>query len=260
MTLPEGMLLNPSAANGLEACSRHRSAIEGQAAERPARRPGSAEPLRFSTEPAACPDASKLGTVRIKTPLLWKNSTGSVYLAQPRNAEPVRLADRPLHRRRKRKARAARQARRRRQAQRSDRPDLDHLQGHPAGPLRRPQRELFGGPRGPLTTPATCGTYATTASLHSRGRARRAVDLSAAGLPRSPPAPAARRAPSPLPFAPTSQAGSSNLQAGAFTPFTLTIGHPDGDQPLSALTMHLPRGIAAMLSSVTPCPEPTGSE
>ncbi len=62
--------------------------------------------------------------------------------------------------------------------------------------------------------------------------------------------------PSPLPFAPSMQAGSANLQAGAFTSFSLSITKPDGDQPLSSLTVHLAPGIAAMLANVTPCLEP----
>src|SRR5207302_6157133 len=59
----------------------------------------------------------------------------------------------------------------------------------------------------------------------------------------------------PLPFAPGIQAGSTNNQAAAFTPFTLTIKHPDGQQALESITIHLPPGLAALISQVTPCPE-----
>ena len=61
---------------------------------------------------------------------------------------------------------------------------------------------------------------------------------------------------SPLPFGPSFTAGVSNLQAGAFTPFSLMLTDADGDQPLQGLTVHLPAGVAALLSPVTPCPEP----
>src|ERR1035441_134798 len=43
-------------------------------------------------------------------------------------------------------------------------------------------------------------------------------------------------------------------------PFTLSIGNPDGDQALSGLAVHLPAGVAALLSSVTPCPEPPAGQ
>ena len=69
VTLPEGMLLSPSAANGLQACSEAQIGYEGPGGEDPLS-PGAPEPLRFSTEQAACPPQSKLGSVRIKTPLL----------------------------------------------------------------------------------------------------------------------------------------------------------------------------------------------
>jgi hypothetical protein len=62
--------------------------------------------------------------------------------------------------------------------------------------------------------------------------------------------------PNPQPFGPSFAAGSTNLQAGAFTNFALTINRPDGNQALQSLTTKLPPGMAAMLSSLTPCPEP----
>ena len=60
-------------------------------------------------------------------------------------------------------------------------------------------------------------------------------------------------------FSPSLAAGSTNLQAGAFTSFTLQLTRPDGDQALSGLSLRLPAGAAAMLASVTPCAEPQAS-
>src|SRR4029077_8545379 len=64
VTLPEGFTVNPSSANGLGACSPAQIELHGP-------------------EPAACPDASKIGKVEIKTPLLDHSLPGSVYLATP---------------------------------------------------------------------------------------------------------------------------------------------------------------------------------
>ena len=49
-------------------------------------------------------------------------------------------------------------------------------------------------------------------------------------------------------FTPGFLALSTNPQAGAFTGFQLELTHRDGDQALSGLAMHLPQGVAAMLS------------
>ena len=64
----------------------------------------------------------------------------------------------------------------------------------------------------------------------------------------------------PQPLAPAFNAQSQNTQAGAFTRFTLNLTHRDQDQPLSAMSVQLPPGIAAMLASVTPCGEPQAAE
>ena len=64
VTLPEGMTLNPSAANGLQACTAAQIAI-GQ------------------TTPVSCPAASKIGAVTIETDLPPGSLAGSAYLGSP---------------------------------------------------------------------------------------------------------------------------------------------------------------------------------
>src|SRR6202035_5489418 len=61
------------------------------------------------------------------------------------------------------------------------------------------------------------------------------------------------------PFGPATEAGSMNLQAAGFTPFTLTIKRPDGNQALRSIGLQLPKGLAAMLSSVRACPSTQGA-
>ncbi len=62
VTLPEGVALNPSAADGLQACSQEQIGLQVNAL------PG-------------CPEASKVATVEIKTPLLANPLEGAAYLA-----------------------------------------------------------------------------------------------------------------------------------------------------------------------------------
>ena len=68
VTLPEGMTVDPSAANGLQACSDAQFGLGS-----------TVEPV----EPAACPLASQIGTVKVVTPLLEKPLEGQVFLGEP---------------------------------------------------------------------------------------------------------------------------------------------------------------------------------
>ena len=75
--LPEGVQINPAAADGLESCSTTQVGFTGmQAGTNCSRR-----------ATGTCPDASKVGTVEIKSPLLPDPLTGWVYLAA-QNANP----------------------------------------------------------------------------------------------------------------------------------------------------------------------------
>jgi len=67
VTLPEGMSANPSLAEGLNVCT------EAQLAKETA----------FSEAGAGCPNASKIGTVEVETPLLEETVNGSLFIAEP---------------------------------------------------------------------------------------------------------------------------------------------------------------------------------
>ena len=133
VTLPAGLQLNPSAANGLAACPETPQDGFEQVGFTGFQKYSGLEPppgaatftptFRFTEEGGlapSCPEASKLGTVQIRTPLLPDELEGYVYLARA-GSEPVRLADRALYRRRRQEGRGARQARRRSDARRSRR-------------------------------------------------------------------------------------------------------------------------------------------
>ena len=67
VTLPEGMSVNPSIAEGLEVCSPADVARE----------------TAFSEAGTGCPNASKIGSVEVETPLLKESVNGALYQATP---------------------------------------------------------------------------------------------------------------------------------------------------------------------------------
>ena len=110
VTLPAGVELSPSAANGLGSCSEAEIGFEGLDA-------GSQTEL-FSGAEASCPEASKVGTVSIRTPLLTHELEGAVVPGGPgaqwgSGEKSLRLACGALHRRSRPGFGRPRQARRR---------------------------------------------------------------------------------------------------------------------------------------------------
>ena len=92
VVMPAGMTVDPSSANGLQACSEAQVGWVGWAG------PGSPGAVDGSspdfTEGApTCPEASRIGSVEVTTPLLDKPVVGSVFLAaQNENPFGVLLA------------------------------------------------------------------------------------------------------------------------------------------------------------------------
>ena len=102
VTLPDGVAINPSGGDGLEACTSNAAALpegvlgssgdqigyKGQEELNAEYEPG-VNWNTFTSEVASplapgsnfCPDGSKVGTVKIKTPLLEHELEGAVYLA-----------------------------------------------------------------------------------------------------------------------------------------------------------------------------------
>jgi hypothetical protein len=232
VTLPAGVAINPAGADGLLACS------EAQIA------------LKSASQPA-CPDASKVGLVKIKTPLLPNLLEGAAYLAA-QNANPFGslvalyvFAEDPISGSRVKFAGEVV-------------PDpvtgqlVSTFKNTPQLPFETFELHFFGGDRAPLSTPASCGSYTTTASI-GPWTGSEPVDSNTtfnivSGPNGSPCA-------SPLPFHPSLTTGSLNLQAGAFTPFTSTMSRDDGNQNLQGIVLHMPPGVSGLLTGVKLCGE-----
>ncbi len=276
VTLPKGVQLSPSAANGLAACPEGPEdgyegigftgiqKLNGPGMEAGAETATFTPTFRFEEEgniPPSCPEASKVGVVHIKTPLLSHELEGAVYLASPApNGETGRNPFNSLVA----LYIVARD------------PVSDVLvklvgEGHidegtlqmsttfknaPPVPFEELRLDLFGGPRASLTTPPLCGFYATSALFTPWSEPQAVSVLSPAEDFNVSSGASGSGCPSAtLAFSPGFTAYSQNTSAGAFTGFTLELTRPDGDQALSTVAMHLPPGVAALLSSVELCSE-----
>jgi hypothetical protein len=237
ITLPEGVTLNPSAANGLAACSEAQFGLHNEAA-------------------VQCPNASKVGSIEIETPLLFDKMIGSAYLAEENN-NPFKSTF-ALYVAAQGDGAIVKVA-----GKVEANPVTGRLTGTfeetPEVPFSDFRLHFFGGPRAPLATPKVCGRYAATASLTPWSAPE-------SGLPALPSSPfevlsGPSGAPCATPgFAPSFTAGTTNVQAGAYTPFTLTMGRNDGEQNLGTIKTALPEGLTGVLSGVPLCGEPQASE
>jgi hypothetical protein len=224
VTLPAGMTVSPSVANGLAACTPTEIGLTN------------------GNEPT-CPQASKIGTVTGHTPLLNEPLSGSVYVAQQGENPFGSLlaiyltaeADGALIKL------------------------AGHVQANPAtGQLtatfdENPQQpfsdltlNFFGGPRAALVTPSACGTYTTNAEFTGWNGAMVTPAIQPFQISSGCEAPG---------FSPSFVAGTTSNVAGGFGTFSTTIIRPDGNQPLGAVSVKTPLGLLGMLSQVTLCTE-----
>jgi hypothetical protein len=256
VTLPEGMTVDPSAANGLQACSNAQFGLGS-----------TVEPA----EPAACPLASQVGTVKVTTPLLEKPLEGQVFLGQP-ECSPCGSTD----------AEAGHIFRLFLQVHSAERGVIVKLAGHvSANPVtgrlqatfteqpQDPFSELLltfnGGSRAPLANPQTCGTFTTTTDLtpwSTSGVGGLSGSEAIAGTPDATPSSSfgvdwnGQGGACPgMPFSPSFTAGSQTPTAGASSPFSVTFGREDREQDISAVTLTTPPGLLGEVSQVPRCPE-----
>jgi hypothetical protein len=240
---PAGMTLNPSAAEGLGVCTAAQFQAESLATR-------------------ACPSASKLGSLEVETPILENHTLqGAVYLAQQDNpATPIPGVENPFD-----SLFAAYLVIRDPElgvfVKLATEIDTNETTGQivatardlPPFPLSRVAISLRPGPRAPFVTPATCGAYATTASLTpSSGAAAQAsspsftITSGSAG-----PCPAGGAGP----FAPGFEAGTLSNAAGSYSPFVLRITRQDGFQDITRLAATLPPGVLGKIAGVGRCPD-----
>jgi DNA-binding beta-propeller fold protein YncE len=286
VALPAGVAINPSGGGGLEACSEGLAGfqighgVNGSGFEEfnKAYEPGEKTPLFSSTAleelrpgVSLCPDGSKIGTVKIKTPLLEHELEGSVYLASqdanpfgsllamylmvedPISGSTVKLTGEVQL------CKAAGQVIEGISCQGLGQ-IVTTFKNTPDIPFEDLELHFFGGERAPLATPTRCGTYTTQAVFtpwDGNGSETRTSSFKIEHGPGGGPCVYPGQA---LPFSPTVTGGATNIQAGAFSPLTVTMNRKDGEQNLKSIVAKLPPGLSGVLTGVELCPEPRANE
>lgn len=232
VTLPEGMTLNPSSANELEACTDEQFG-------------------KGTTHPVECPAGSQIGTVTVETPTLPAGSlTGKVYAGQPLSTKPASGQEYRIFI----DAESSRYGV-------SVRLLGEVVANEATGQLTTAVLENppvpfsdfivnLNGPHVPLANPLQCGEAAASALLtpYSGGAAASPpssfpVDFDGKG----------GACPSTLPFALSQAAGSAPSTGGHTTSFTLSLARSDGNQYLGKVSTTLPPGLVAKVPSVQQC-------
>jgi hypothetical protein len=213
---------------------------------------------QFSSAAPACPDSSKIGTVRVDSPAALDHPVfGSVYLASPgQNPFGTLLA---IYITVEDPASGL-------IVKLPGRVDIDPATGRlratvseaPQLPFEDLTVELFKGTAAPLRTPSACGTYGVETLLTPwsapEGALRRPKDAFtiAKGAGASAACPTNMAS---LPDASRFSAGTLDPSAGIYTPFILKLARPDGSRALGAVDTTLPEGLLAKVAGVLPCPE-----
>jgi hypothetical protein len=244
VTLPQGFVINPGQAAGLQAC-KEGDVPGGDDLPLPGE---NGEEERFAG-PADCPKASKVGTVKAKTPLLNEELEGEVYVLQ---SEPPHLKLLAAF------TAAGVNVKLVLDAELSERTGqiATRVENVPELPVTNFRLSFSGGAQAALDTPTQCGTYDTTSDFTpwATPAVQDAFPSSAFAITSGT---GASVCPSgALPFTPSLTAGSTTDQAGGFTDFSLLLQKSDEQKRTEKLQFEFPPGFGALLSKVALCPEP----
>ena len=265
VTLPEGLNVNPSSANGLAACSEAQIGWLGGTLQ------------NFDASAPTCPDSSKIGTLEVETPALPAEVCkevgktlgecpgeaererspleGSIYLARqdenpfgslialyfviddPRTGVIVKLPAEV-------KANEA----------------TGHLttivRESPQFPVSELRTHIFGGNTASLSNPAACGVYPVVSEATPWSSPESGPPASLTSSIEVSQGPSGGACTDSLPFAPSFTAGTADPQGGAFSPLSVSFSRQDSEQGLGSISVTTPRGLLGSLKGVAQCAEP----
>ena len=237
VTLPEGFSTNPSLAEGLNVCSEADLARE-----------------TVNTAPGVgCPNAAKIGTVEVESPLLEENVNGALFIAKPYENPFGSLLGLYIVIKNPTLGIIVKQALK---------VETDPVTGRittvaddiPQLPFSHFKLHFREGTRSPLASPPGCGTFNAEATLTpwsggppiTTGAAFQIITGPGAG-----PCPSGNTPP----FKPGLEAGTLNNAAGHYSPFYLRLSRNDGEQEFTHFSIKLPPGIVGKLAGIPFCPD-----
>ncbi len=245
VTLPEGVTVNPSQAEGLGVCSEADYARE----------------TATSLPNEGCPETSKIGNATAKSPLLDEAAEGALYIAKPHDNPSGTLIALYLVLKIPERGVIVKLA---------GRVEPDPTTGQlittfddiPQLPVSSFKLHFREGARSPLVTPPRCGTYETLARFtpwsasdpYNPKPGEVLTTTSTFEITRGvnggpcPPAGAP-------PFHPGFTAGALNNNAGSYSPYYMRLTRSDGEQDLTKFSTTLPPGALAKLAGVSQCPD-----
>ena len=245
VTLPEGVTVNPSVGEGLGVCTPadlDRETI-------------------FSAPGQGCPNASKIGTVHVESPLVREAIGGSVFLAQqddPGTATPgaenpfdsliafyIVLKNPQLGILVKQPAKV--------EPHPATGQLVTSIEDIPQIPFSHFEFHFREGQRAPLISPPACGTYTTKAELTPRANPSQVRSVPSTfqitrGIGGGPCPPGGIP-----PFKPDFQAGALNNNAASYSPFHMRLLRSDGEQNITRFSSVLPPGLVGKLAGVSKC-------
>ncbi len=244
VTLPEGLVVNPGQANGLVLCGETEASLR------------TLSDGRENDGPAVCPAASRVGSVRIKSPLLEvdpeKEIDGSVYLLGSNPPELKLLV-----------------------AGSGDGVNVKvvgtvHLdaatgrltavfQNTPQLPVSDIDLSFNGGSRGALITPRACGVFTTTSDF-TPWSTPSTPDATPSALFGVSEGVGGGACPNGEGFAPSLVGGMVSNQAGGFSALSATFSRQDTEQDVSGVSVVTPPGLLPILKGVERCLEPQASQ
>jgi hypothetical protein len=238
VTLPQRMGINPSAANGLKICTDEQFG-------------------KGTKNPVGCPLESKVGTVTIESPPLpEENLEGNVYVGRQLSRDPTSGNEYRIFV----DAESARYGISVRLIGNvSANPTTGQLTTTfaetPQVPFTSFKLSFDGGPRAVLSSPPTCGPNDATTVMTPWSGHPPATPGDGFALTSAPGGGKCAKTMAERPFAPAFDLAPQSAKAGAFSPMSIHISRPDGQQELKGVDVLLAPGMSGKLAGIPYCPE-----